>query len=110
MLTINTGDALKAKDFDLDGERFTLKPLGAGTYARLVALAPKAQKAQEGKLAGSELVKIQEQQLELLRPSIEPADKWLEWEQMARDRSELVFWQVVAALMELQLEGAKISK
>lgn len=110
MLTINTGDALKAKEFDLDGQRFQLAPLGAGTYTKLIALAPRAQKAQDGKLSGSELAKIQEQQLELLRPSIEPADKWLEWEQMARGRSELVFWQVVSALMELQLEGARISK
>lgn len=97
MISFDTSLATEDINFRLDGTVYTMRPMGAGEYVKLLdsqsqlAAAKKADK----------IMQVQERLYDIVRPMITPADRFAVWEKTIRARSEVTYRQVMDSITKL---------
>ncbi len=100
-LELNTEDSFKTYTIRLDGETFTMSPIGSREFFRLMDYAEEMRRLQEGDNTRELVTSATKTIFPIVEKLMSPNDLFVEWERKVKERSELAWFMSMSKLSTL---------
>lgn len=100
-LELNTEDSFKTYTIRLDGETYTMNPIGSREFFRLMDYAEEMRRLQEGDNTRELITSATKTIFPIVEKLMSPNEKFVEWERNVRERSELAWFMSMSKLSTL---------
>lgn len=111
MPVFDTSLALKKKAVQIDGQVFTLRPLGAGEYLKVqdqyMRIQALSSKRPDGTPASKEVRQLEDRVFPVIEATISPKAEFDAWKRKIQGENDYIYRQVMSGLMQVAMPNVR---